>query len=302
MRIIVTGGAGFIGSHLVDALIASDHEVIIIDNLLAGNIENINSQARFVNKDIIKDKIVSEFEESDIVFHLAADPDVRKSAENPGASFDLNVIATFTVLENCRKSSVKRFVFASTSTVYGDAKKIPTPENYPCEPISNYGASKLACEAYISSYAYTYGIKGTVLRFANIFGPRSTHGIIYDFYNKLKRNQNEMEVLGDGKQKKSYLYIDDCISAMLITSKKQKEVFNIFNVGSKETRTANEIAKLMCKILKLTPKFTYTGTPEGWKGDVTKMLLDTKKLRKLNWEEGVRFEDGVKKYLVWLSL
>ncbi len=301
MRAVVTGGAGFIGSHLTDALLTNGYKVIVIDDLISGDKKNINPHAKFINKNILSGDLSSEFSDVDTVFHLAADPNVRTSAENPKASFDINVLGTFNILEACRAREIKQIVFTSTSTVYGQAKKLPTPENYPCEPISNYGASKLACEGYISSYAHTYGIKGTVLRFANIFGPRSTHGIMYDFYNKLKRNPNEMEILGNGKQEKSYLYIDDCIEAMLVATQKQKEIYSVFNVGSEETHSVNQVARVMCKILNLKPKFTYTGTPEGWKGDVTKMLLDVKKLKKIGWKEKTSFEDGVEKYLEWLG-
>lgn len=302
MRVIVTGGAGFIGSHLADALIAKGYETTIIDDLISGNKSNIHPKAKFVNKNVLKSELSSEFSNAEVVFHLAADPNVRISADSPKTSFEINVAGTFNVLEACRRANVEQIVFTSTSTVYGQAKKLPTPEHHPCEPISNYGASKLACEAYLSSYAHTYGIKGTVFRFANIFGPRSTHGIMYDFYNKLKQNPNQLGILGDGKQEKSYLYVSDCVDAVLLAAKQQKEVYDVFNVGSKETRSVTDIAMLMCKILKLNSKFTYAGTPQGWNGDVTKMLLDTKKLEKLGWKEKTSFEQGVKSYLGWLDM
>lgn len=299
MRIAVTGGAGFIGSHLVDRLIADGHDVVVIDNLSAGKKEYINTKAHFAEKDIRKD-ISAELKDAAVVFHLAADPDVRVSAINPKNSFDVNVNGTFSVLESCRKADVKRFIFPSTSTVYGEAKVIPTPETYHCVPISNYGASKLSCEAYISSYAASYGIKGTSLRLANIFGERSMHGVMFDFYHKLKKNPNSLEILGDGKQDKSYLHVSDCVGAFLATWKNQKAQYDVFNVGSKEKHNVDELARTMCKVLGLNPKFTYTGTPHGWIGDMKLMLLDTKKIETLGWRPKTGFEEGVKRYIDWL--
>ena len=297
MKTIVTGGCGFIGSHLVERLVEEEHEVISIDNAST----YLNKKAENIKKDIARDKIIDHFQGVETVFHLAADPFVDKSAENPKKSFEDNVIGTFNVLEACRKSNVKQIVFTSTSTVYGEAKVMPTPEDYPLGPISNYGASKVAGEAYISSYAGSYGIKGTNLRLANIFGPRSTHGVMYDFFHKLKKDPKKMEILGDGKQEKSYLYVSDCIEAITVAWKKQKKVVDYFNVGSEEKTTTNEVAKLVCKKLNKSPKFEYTGGKRGWTGDVPVMLLDCSKLKKLGWSPKVGFEQGVKKYLEWMS-
>src|SRR5208283_3708588 len=300
MRVIVTGGAGFIGSHLADSLVSAGHEVIILDDLSAGKKDYINKKASFFQKDIRTD-LSREFSGADTVFHFAADPDVRASATKPTASFDINVFGTLNVLEACRKADVKHVVFPSTSTVYGDTNVIPTPETHSCAPISNYGASKLACEGYLSSYSATYGIKSTALRFANIVGERSTHGVMFDFYNKLKRNPKEMEILGDGKQDKSYLHVSDCVDGVLAAWKKQAKVYDVFNVGSQEKHTVNEIAQAMFKALEVKPKIIYTGTPRGWVGDMKVMLLDTKKLEKLGWKPRIGFEDGVKRYVRWLQ-
>jgi len=313
MGIAVTGGAGFIGSHLVDGLVAEagakagSAPVLVIDDLSCGKKENISPKARLVRKDIRQD-ISAELVKAgggpggiDTLFHFAADPDVRSSAANPAKSFEQNAAGTFAVLESCRKADVKRIVFASTSTVYGDAALIPTPENFPCVPISNYGASKLAGEAYLSAYCGSYGIKGTSLRFANIFGERSTHGVMLDFYRKLRANPKGMEILGDGKQDKSYLHVRDCVSAILVAWKGQKAGYDVFNVGSSGKVKVDEIAGLMCRLMDANPKFSYTGTPRGWAGDVRLMLLDTSKLERLGWKEQVPFEDGVKKYLAWLE-
>ena len=296
MKIAVTGGAGFIGSHLTDALIADAHDVVVIDDLSSGKKEFVNNKASFVNKDIRTD-LSKEFTGIHTVFHLAADPDVRSSAANPEKSFDQNVVGTFRVLESCRKAGVKHIVFASTSTVYGETDVIPTPETHSCRPISNYGASKLACEAYISAYCGSYGMKGTVLRFANIFGERSTHGVMFDFFNKLKKNPDELEILGDGKQDKSYLHISDCISAILFAWKNQKLDYDVFNVGSKEKHNVDALARIMCKALDLDPEFVYTGTPRGWVGDMKVMLLDTRKIENLGWKANMGFKDAVLSYV-----
>ncbi|MEM3075754.1 MAG: NAD-dependent epimerase/dehydratase family protein [Candidatus Bilamarchaeaceae archaeon] len=301
MRAVVTGGAGFIGSHLTDSLIKSGNEVIIVDNLSTGKKENIAHDAEFVVKDILKESIVNELREADVVFHMAADPNVRISAKNPNSTFEQNVVATFRLLEAVRKADVVRFVFASTSTVYGDAAVIPTPEDYPCTPISNYGASKLACEAYCAGYAHSYGIKTTVLRYANIYGERSRHGVMYDFYHKLRENPKELEILGDGNQDKSYLHVDDCISATLVAFEKQEKSYDVFNVGSNEKHKVNEIAKLVCDSMKLKPTFRYTGSERGWTGDVKLMLLDIKKIKALGWKEKVSLEEGIKRYIGWLA-
>ncbi len=300
MNILVTGGAGFIGSHLVDAL-AEKNEVAVIDNLSNGNIKNVNKKVRFVKKDLVKDNLENELNDCEIIFHFAADPEVRISAENPRSGFENNVTATFRLLEACRKKDVKKLVFASTSTVYGDANKIPTPEGYACEPISNYGASKLACEAYLTSYANSYGIKTTVLRYANIFGERSNHGVMYDFFQKLKNNKNELEILGNGKQEKSYLYVNDCVNATLLASEKQNKIYDVFNIGSEEKHDVDYIAKLACKIMKVNPKLKYTGGERGWIGDVKIMQLAVDKIKKLGWKQTVSFDEGVKKYIEWLG-
>ncbi|MFH1221610.1 MAG: NAD-dependent epimerase/dehydratase family protein [Candidatus Micrarchaeota archaeon] len=301
MKIAVTGGAGFIGSHLVDEL-ATANEVLVFDNLSSGKKEYINKNTKFVAKDIVHDYIASDLRDCKAVFHLAADPDVKSTATGAKKSFEQNVVATYNVLEACRKADVKSLVFTSTSTVYGEAEKFPTPEDHRCMPISNYGASKLAAEAYVSSYSATYGIKATILRYANIYGERSNHGVIYDFYHKLKKNPEELEILGDGKQQKSYLHVSDCIAATLTAWQKQKKQCEVFNVGSKEKHSVDEIAKLSAAAMDLKPKFRYSGGERGWAGDVRTMLLDSKKLQKLGWKQKVQLKDGIKCYIKWLSV
>jgi len=294
--ILVTGGAGFIGSHLVDALMKEDSEVCVLDNLSNGSLENVrewlrHSAFRFINGDLLNQTDIKRaVKDCEVVFHLAADPEVRLSSVVPNVHFEQNVMATYNLLEASRKSdTVKLFVFTSSSTVYGDASKIPTPEDYvPLEPISIYGASKLASEALISGYAHTYGFKAVIYRLANIIGPRSRHGVIYDFIMKLKKNPLELEILGDGTQAKSYLYVDDCVDAMLFSLEKSSRQVDVFNLGSEDWIDVKTIARIVTEEMHLTDvAFRFTGGVDGgrgWKGDVKYMLLDINKLKSLGWK------------------
>lgn len=305
--LLITGGAGFIGSNLASYFVSKGYDVTVFDNLSAGRVENLaqhlsRSNFNFIKGDVRdKDFISSSMKGAEEVYHLAADPSVKDSATNPESSFRINVDGTFNVLEAARKNDVKKIVFTSSSTVYGETKVLPTPEDHPLIPISNYAASKVADEMYISSYASTYGIKGVVVRLANIFGPPSAHGVMYDFYKKLQANPAKLEILGDGKQSKSYLYISDCIDAIALASKKQRKVYDYFNVGSTEMTTVDEIAKSMWSVLGIKPKFEYTGGKRGWAGDVVKMLLSSKKIEKLGWKKKISIREGVKRYIEWLK-
>lgn len=301
MNVLVTGGAGFIGSHLADALLTQGHDVTVLDNLSQGQRRFVSPRARFLQLDLVTDTLSTSLQNVDVVFHFAADPDVRASASNTRSSFDNNVLATFRLLEACRQQDVRRIVFASTSAVYGETQTIPTPETCPLAPISNYGAGKSGSEAYLSSFAASYGIQSTILRFANVFGERGTHGVMYDFFHKLRKNPEQLEILGNGRQEKSYLHVSDAVSATLTAWKKQTSSFDIYNVGSRQKTSVSSIAEKMSGILKLKPGFRYTGGERGWAGDVPVMLLDTKKLEALGWKAEVPFEDGLKRYVEWLS-
>ncbi len=304
MRVMVTGAAGFIGSHLCDRLLSLGNEVLGVDNLSAGRMENLpkHKKFRFERIDIRDNGFQRLARGIDEIYHLAADPLVKESAERPVESFDINARGTLCVLEAARKSGVNHLVFTSTSAVYGDAVVFPTPETEPMMPISNYAASKIAAESYVSSYASTYGIGGTVFRFANIFGPRGGHGVMHDFYFKLKGNPKELEILGNGKQTKSYLYVSDCVEATILAQEKQKAAYDFFNLGTERTADVNEIADIVSAYLGAKPKRRYTGGKRGWVGDVSKMRLDVRKIKKLTgWKPKVSLEKGVKLYLDWLS-
>jgi UDP-glucose 4-epimerase len=307
--VLVTGGCGFIGSHLVDALIAKGNDVTVLDNLSSSTLEYIRphmetEKLRFVKGDVRDFNVVSRVCSSkDAVFHFAAQPDVRLSLNQPLIDSDINVRGTLNILEGMRRNKVPLLVFASTSTVYGQARVIPTPENYPIGPISNYGASKSASEVYMMSFSSCYKLSCVSLRYANIFGPRSTHGVVHDFFEKLVKDPKRLEILGDGKQIKSYLYIADCIESSLLASEKYVQgEFSAFNIGSTEQLEANEIAKIVIAELGISDiEFRYTGGKQGWIGDVTDMLLDTKKIRDLGWEPTVDTREGIRRYVRWLK-
>jgi UDP-glucose 4-epimerase len=298
---VVTGGAGFIGSHLVDTLVAQGNEVLVIDSLCAGKKERIvkhldSCKVRLVKMDLLGDGWQDSIAGADRLFHLAADPDVRQSAVNPDPTFNNNILATYRVLEAMRKFEVPELVFTSTSTVYGDAKDIPTPESYtPLEPISVYGASKLACESIISAYCHSFNMKAWNFRFANIIGARSGHGVLTDFIRKLEENPSELEILGDGKQTKSYLEVHECVAAMLFAVGKASSTVNTFNIGSEDWIDVKSIAEIVCEEMALTgTKFLFTGGERGWVGDVPKMLLSVEKIKGLRWKPQTDSRESVR--------
>ncbi|HWR25343.1 MAG TPA: NAD-dependent epimerase/dehydratase family protein [Methanosarcina sp.] len=301
-RILVTGGAGFIGSHLVDRLVKKGNRVTVFDNLSSGKIEFIKpyleSQAfTLVEEDLLNpESIEKACKDIDFVYHVAANPDVKLGASDTKVHFDQNITATYNLLEAMRKIGVGKIAFTSTSTVYGEAHIMPTPEEYgPLIPISLYGASKLACEALITSYSHTFDMQAWIFRFANIVGPRSTHGITVDFIRKLRENPDLLEILGDGKQEKSYLHVSECVDAILFAIEKSKEEVNIFNIGSEDTISATRIGEVVVEEMGLSDvKFNYTGGSRGWKGDVPKMRLGIEKLKSFGWEPGYTSERSIR--------
>ena len=301
MGAVVTGGCGFIGSHLVDALAGRGESVAVIDNLSTGSEANIAGPLRERGVALIKADLLHEgwddlFEGAAQVYHLAADPDVRMSGIHPEKVVRNNILATGKVLEAMRRYDVLGIVFTSTSTVYGEASVIPTPEDYaPLEPISVYAASKLACEALVSAYCHSYGMQGWVFRFANIIGERSNHGVIWDFVHKLKENPRALEILGDGKQTKSYLEVHECVRAMLYAVDHAKETYNVVNIGSEDWIDVTGIADIVVEALGLQKvDYRFTGGERGWVGDVPRMLLSIDRLKALGWKPVMGSRESVK--------
>lgn len=301
MYAVVTGGAGFIGSHLADSLVERGDDVVVIDSLVAGRRETIaghleSGKAKLVQKDLLSDGWQDTFGGADRVYHLAADPDVRQSAMTPDPTFRNNIVATYRVLEAMRAKKVPEIVFTSTSTVYGNAAVIPTPETHaPMEPVSIYGASKLACEAMISAYCHSFGIRAWNFRFANIVGARSGHGVITDFVRKLQEDPTMLEILGDGKQTKSYLEVHECIDCMHFAVTHAQDQVNTFNIGSEDWIDVTTIADVVVEEMKLKGvKYRYTGGTVGWIGDVPKMQLGIDRLKKLGWKPQTGSRESVR--------
>lgn len=303
-KVLVTGGAGFIGNSLVKKLLENHCHVCVVDNFSKTNhLKNINEKNLIViNADckLFDDmkKIPYDF---DILFHLAADPEVNLSVTNLQSIYENNILATKNILEWFKNSESKIIVFTSTSTVYGEAKVIPTPESYnPCYPISFYGGSKLACEAMISSWCHTFNKQGIIFRLANIVGSLSDHGIIPDMIKKLSHSKETIEILGDGHQIKSYLYIDDCIDGILQVLNHENNLMSTYNIGSETQISVNEIVDIILSELHLANKTKkiFTGGIDGgrgWIGDVKEMLLDITKIKKKNWQPKFDSKQAVEK-------
>ena len=310
MRALVTGGAGFIGSHIVDSLIERGDEVLVLDNLTSGSLGNLKKAAlskrfRLVQGDLkVLDPLSDLLSGVSLVFHFAANPEVRVGQTEPSVHFNENLLATFRLLEGMRRSKQARtIVFASTSTVYGEASELPTPEDYgPMLPISTYGASKLGCESLISSYAHTHEMRGLILRMGNCVGSRSGHGVLHDFIAKLEKNPNELEILGDGSQNKSYVHVDDCVSAILLASGSFSSVgarVDVYNLSSPDQVSVKRIAEIVVEEMGLrATRLRYTGGVDGgrgWMGDVKVMHLAVNKLMRLGWRPSLNSEEAIRK-------
>jgi len=292
MRVLATGGAGFIGSHLVDRLVNEGYSVRVVDNLSSGRLKNLKRHLETNTIELIvgdlKDPqiVLRAIEGVDVVFHFAANPEVRVSTTNPEIHFNENVVVTFNLLEAMRKKSVKELVFASSSSVYGELEEIPVGEDALIRPVSVYGASKASCENLIHAYSKLYGIKAVVLRYANVVGLRLRHGVIWDFIVKLRRNPDELEILGDGKQVRNYIYIDDAVEATLLAWRKSTSYFEVYNVASEDWITVDEVADEVIKVMELNNvKKIYKPILHGvgWPGDVKKIALKIEKIKKLGF-------------------
>ncbi|MBS7642370.1 MAG: NAD-dependent epimerase/dehydratase family protein [Candidatus Bathyarchaeia archaeon] len=291
--ILVTGGLGFIGSHIVDKLVDQGFKVRIIDNLSSGRMENIehrlgDPRLEVLNIDLKdKDKLVEYTKDVEVVFHYAANPEVRVSTTDPEIHFKENILATFNLLEAMRVNDVEELVFASSSSVYGEPEFIPVDENASVKPVSVYGASKAACENLIQAYSNLYGFKTVSLRYANVVGPRLRHGVIYDFITKLLANPRRLEILGDGSQTRSYIYIDDAVEATITVWRSIGRGFDVYNVGSGDWINVREIADIIVEVMKLeNVEYIYKPILHGigWLGDVKHIALKIDKVRKLGWK------------------
>jgi len=308
MRAFVTGGAGFIGSNLTDRLLAAGYHVTVYDHFSTGQraflgLAAENPQFRLVEGDLLDlPQLTQALEGHDIVFHLAANADVRFGTQHPRKDLDQNTIATFNVLEAMRAGGVKRIAFSSTGSIYGEAEIFPTPETAPF-PIqtSLYGASKLAGEGMIAAYCTGFGFQAYIFRFVSILGERYTHGHVFDFYKKLIADPTQIEVLGNGKQRKSYLYVQDCIDAVLHVIEHAQEPVNIYNLGTNEYCMVADSLGWICDYLGVQPERRYTGGERGWIGDSPFIFLDTSKVRALGWQPKLSIRDGVIRTLQYLQ-
>ncbi len=308
MKAFVSGGAGFIGSNLVDRLLNVGHEVTVYDNLSTGLLQFLGNardfdRFRLVEGDLLDEGSLSEaIAGHEFVFHLAANADVRFGTEHPRRDLEQNTIVTNNVLEAMRKNGISKIAFASTGSVYGDATVIPTPENAPF-PIqtSLYAASKMAGEGLIAAYCGGFGFQSWIFRFVSILGERYTHGHVFDFYRKLKQSPSRLKVLGNGKQRKSYLYIQDCIDAMLFALEKSNESVNVLNLGVDGYCEVNDSIGWICEELGVTPKLEYSGGDRGWIGDNPFIFLDTSNIRDLGWKPKLSIQDGVLKTIQYLK-
>jgi len=303
MKAFVTGGAGFIGSHLVDKLIKKENQVTVFDNLSSGKKEFIkhnfdNKNFKLIEGDLLDIKILEEnIKNHDIVFHIAANPFVRMGEKKTRLDLDQGTIATYNLLESMRKNNIKKIVFSSSSVVYGETPQINIPETYgPTLPISLYGAGKLGGEGLISAFTGTFDFQAWIYRFANVVGIRGTHGVIVDFIDKLRKNPKELEILGDGKQQKPYLHVTDIVDGILFGYEKAKEKINLYNIGVDSNTTVKKIAEMVVEEMNLKDvKFNYTGGKRGWAGDVPRFQLSTEKMKKLGWKAKYTSDNAVRK-------
>ncbi len=308
MKAFVTGGAGFIGSNLVDRLLWLGHEVTVYDNFSTGQRRFLlNAQEckdfHLVEGDLLDETTLKRaLKGHDYVFHLAANADVRFGTEHPRRDLEQNTIVTYNVLEAMRQNGLSKIVFSSTGSVYGEAQVVPTPEDAPF-PIqtSLYGASKLAGEGLIAAYCEGFQFQSWIFRFVSILGERYTHGHVYDFYRKLRQDPTCLTVLGNGKQQKSYLYVQDCIDAIFLALEKAQEKVNIINLGVNDVCEVNDSIRWICEELGVNPKLEYTGGDRGWIGDNPLIHLDPSKMMEMGWAPKLSIRDGIVQTLNYLQ-
>lgn len=308
VKILVTGGAGFIGSHLCDRLIADGHTIVVADDLSLGRLDNIghlvsNERFSFLQMDVADRgalETVFAYEKFDAVFHMAANSDIARSHANPDTDFIATLSTTYSVLEAMRKHQVKQIIFASTSAIYGEAPGRIREDYGPLLPISHYGAAKLASEAFISSYCENYRIRAWMPRFPNVVGERATHGAVYDFVAKLRKTPDTLQVLGDGTQVKPYLHVSDLVSAILLAWSSMNENRNIFNVGGLTRCNVRRMAEIVVEEAGGNASIVYTGGDRGWVGDVPSVEYDTSKIESFGWSPDLDSEAAIRRTARWL--
>jgi len=302
MKLLVTGGAGFIGSHLCDALVDLGHQVVAIDNLSLGRERNLAQVTGNPNFDFVRGDILDESKFGslvaaggfDCVFHMAANSDIARSHASPSIDLDNSFMTTFRVLEAMRTAGIKQLVFASTSAIYGEADGEIAEDFGPLQPISHYGAAKLASEAFISSYGENYGIQSWITRFPNVVGPRATHGAVFDFVQKLRRTPGRLDVLGDGTQEKPYLEVLDLVRAIILVWRSTTEQMNIYNVGATTRSTVADIARIVIEEGPGEAEIVYSGGSRGWIGDVPKFAYDIGRIQSLGWEPSMTSDEAIR--------
>lgn len=307
MKFFVTGAAGFIGSTFVDRVLSEGHKVVGFDNFSSGFDVFVGSARQSPNFKLIRgdvlnvDELKKSMRGADVVVHFAANADVRFGFDHPSRDLEQNTIATFHVLEAMRSNGISSILFSSTGSVYGESSVLPTPEDAPF-PVqtSLYGASKIAAEGLISAYTEGFGMRAVIFRFVSILGPRYTHGHIFDFYKHLQADRTKLHILGDGKQRKSYLYVDDCVDAIMTAIAWADGKCDIFNLGTDEYCELNNSIDWICDELKVDIERIYTGGSRGWIGDNPFIFLDCRQIRKLGWKPRYSIEEGVRLTLRWL--